>query len=331
MKQPRAKWSPDRLSDALLNEQNKLIHLDPVPLFATRNDIKPWLQRIFFPQGIDLVIERSDSGKIIFKCKKDCGPDKKFSCPFRIRVTFSIKLQRWNFVIVNNVHSHELKFNASSDEYKKFKKYLVTQGDTQTLKFFEEVEYKSKMNLPILPQKTFTCDCGLTDEIDWFDVVLPRAKTAPVTTATTTTTKVHKKRTTATRPVPSRATPVQKPPVIDLDEIDFTDMFTDPAQRDCTASSPSPPSPALRDTYFDNFTQYSSLLLDDTATTTATLSTDLDVCFNPDYIFNSQIEPLTLQQQQMKPNELPELPEIERALSQGDDQYLEFLNISEWS
>lgn len=49
--------------------QNNLIHLDPVPNFEDKSDIKPWLQKIFYPQGIELVIERSDTFKVVFKCK----------------------------------------------------------------------------------------------------------------------------------------------------------------------------------------------------------------------------------------------------------------------
>ncbi len=50
-------------------DQNKLIHLDPIPDFADKSEIKPWLQKIFYPQGIEIVIERSDNIKIVFKCK----------------------------------------------------------------------------------------------------------------------------------------------------------------------------------------------------------------------------------------------------------------------
>ncbi|CCE63376.1 hypothetical protein TPHA_0E02860 [Tetrapisispora phaffii CBS 4417] len=48
---------------------DKYIHLDPIPDFKDRNEIKPWLQKIFYPQGVELVIERSDTIKVVFKCK----------------------------------------------------------------------------------------------------------------------------------------------------------------------------------------------------------------------------------------------------------------------
>ncbi|CAL9729044.1 iron-regulated transcriptional activator Aft2p [Monosporozyma unispora] len=273
VKKPRSIWSPDHLTDALHREQNKLIHLDPVPIFKKRGDIKPWLQKIFFPQVIDLVIERSDSGKVIFKCKsnirheykkrnsKDKEENKdnepKFCCPFRIRATFSLKLQKWNIVVVNNVHSHELEFNPTSDEYKKFKKLLVANNDLETIKNFEELEYKTKLKLPILPQ-VMTCDCGLTNEINWFDVVLPE----PRISTCKTTKRINKKKksqqsqshlsrnnvipmvsdslssffketqeqinTTIQNVKQEEQFALPQTPMVNLDEIDFTDMFKTP-------------------------------------------------------------------------------------------------------
>lgn len=162
--------------------QNNLIHLDPVPNFEDKSDIKPWLQKIFYPQGIELVIERSDTFKVVFKCKaakrgrnarrkrKDkpkgqdhedekfkinddeleyaspsnatvtngpqTSPDQTSSikpkkkrcvsrfnnCPFRVRATYSLKRKRWSIVVMNNNHSHQLKFNPDSEEYKNSKK-----------------------------------------------------------------------------------------------------------------------------------------------------------------------------------------------------------------
>ncbi|CCD25485.1 Aft2p NDAI_0F01660 [Naumovozyma dairenensis CBS 421] len=194
---PKSYSTPNNLSSALLKDQNKLIHLDPVPNFNDKSEIKPWLQKIFFLQGIDIVIERSDSGKVIFKCKSQT-PKRRYakslnhnataattttattplsssSCPFRIRATFSLKLKKWNIVVVNNSHSHELKFNPNSDEYKKFKDYLKTTNDVETLKRFEELEYRSKLNLPINPS-IIPCDCGLTSEVQSFNIILPTSK-----------------------------------------------------------------------------------------------------------------------------------------------------------
>ena len=49
VRQPRSIWSPSNLSDALIKEQNKLIHLDPVPIFKDRGEIKFWLQKKLLP------------------------------------------------------------------------------------------------------------------------------------------------------------------------------------------------------------------------------------------------------------------------------------------
>ncbi|AJS28221.1 ADE_G0019180.mRNA.1.CDS.1 [Saccharomyces cerevisiae] len=212
--------------------QNNLIHLDPVPNFEDKSDIKPWLQKIFYPQGIELVIERSDTFKVVFKCKaakrgrnarrkrKDkpkgqdhedekskinddeleyaspsnatvtngpqTSPDQTSSikpkkkrcvsrfnnCPFRVRATYSLKRKRWSIVVMNNNHSHQLKFNPDSEEYKKFKEKLRKDNDVDAIKKFDELEYRTLANLPI-PTATIPCDCGLTNEIQSFNVVLP--------------------------------------------------------------------------------------------------------------------------------------------------------------
>lgn len=234
--------------NAVLNnkEQNKLIHLDPVPNFQDKSDIKPWLQKIFYPMGIEIVIERSDNTKVIFKCKAskrgkknaktgnggttiiprnnvpmrqddvklevdttECNDSllvhntkhisipkqedtkvklekddttktkkkrsvSKFNvCPFRIRATYSLKRQKWSIVILNNTHSHELVFNPESEEYKKFKFKLRANNELDVIKKFDELEYRVKSNLPI-NNLTIPCDCGLTNEIASFNIVLPK-------------------------------------------------------------------------------------------------------------------------------------------------------------
>ncbi|CAI1993837.1 hypothetical protein SEUBUCD646_0G01990 [Saccharomyces eubayanus] len=213
--------------------QNNLVHLDPVPNFKDKADIKPWLQKIFYPQGIELVIERSDTFKVVFKCKaakrgrntRRKGKDKsneqdqeeeklqvnddefentsssnfivssngarsspeltssgkpkkkrcvsRFNnCPFRVRATYSLKRKRWSIVVMNSNHSHPLKFNPDSEEYKKFKEKLRKDNDLDAIKKFDELEYRTLANLPI-PTATIPCDCGLTNEIQSFNVVLP--------------------------------------------------------------------------------------------------------------------------------------------------------------
>lgn len=179
----RPTTTPDNLENALMVNENQLIHIDPVPDFQEKIDVKVWLQEMFFPMGIDIVIERSDKTKIIFKCKpsdyrshepkdlrqKEPVDDKRHICPFRVRCTFSTQLKKWKIVIINNSHSHPLKFNPHSDEYAKFKRNLRDREMTETLKKFEELEYKAKSNLPmenlLSGNSIISCDCGLTKEI----------------------------------------------------------------------------------------------------------------------------------------------------------------------
>ncbi|CEP62449.1 uncharacterized protein LALA0_S05e05908g [Lachancea lanzarotensis] len=193
--------------------QNKLIHLDPIPEFKDRKEIKTWLQKIFYPQGIEIVIERSDKIKVVFKCKAskrgrtsrtsgahdDSTPDelpespqaakrilqqsklKKRSvspyntCPFRVRATYSLKRKKWNIVVMNNGHSHPLKFNADSEDYKNFKNVLREEQDWDAVRKFDELETRARFNLPIEPE-AIPCDCGLTQEIKSFDIVLPTSE-----------------------------------------------------------------------------------------------------------------------------------------------------------
>lgn len=241
------------MSKVSFTSVNKLIHLDPIPDFEDKSEIKPWLQKIFYPQGIELVIERSDKVKVVFKCKaprkkrnilnhihihnnntehrhshddpdnnnnthqhnnspnlldspidltafenldqdildssntinpvndSNISKDKKKrvvskynTCPFRIRATFSIKRKKWNIVILNNNHSHELKFNPTSEDYKKFKDYLRKKNDVDAIKTFDELEYRFKSNLPLIP--SIPCDCGLTNEIECFNIHIPAQK-----------------------------------------------------------------------------------------------------------------------------------------------------------
>ncbi|CAG59878.1 AFT1 [Nakaseomyces glabratus] len=189
-------------------DSNQLIHLDSVPNFKDKNEIKPWLQKIFYPQGIEIVIERSDSLKVVFKCKaakrgrksqeelteeerlrqealarehemkrKSMGNKRCVSrynhCPFRVRATYSLKRKKWSVVVLNNTHTHPLKFNPLSEEYKKFKEKLRADNDVDAIKMFDELEYRTQHNLP-LPTSIIPCDCGLTNEVKSFDVVLPK-------------------------------------------------------------------------------------------------------------------------------------------------------------
>ncbi|KAF0268400.1 hypothetical protein FOG48_02577 [Hanseniaspora uvarum] len=182
--------------------QSKLIHLDSVPDFQESKDVKIWLQKIFYPLGIEIAIERSDKCKITYKCKAlkkkdevyqnshvhnsvdnniDSGKKKRVksqynTCPFRIRAAYKIKRKKWEVVILNNSHSHQLKFNPDSFNYKQFKDTLREIGDVETIKKFDELEYKAQKNIPV-DFDTIPCDCGLTEEVQSFGVVLPSSFT----------------------------------------------------------------------------------------------------------------------------------------------------------
>lgn len=239
--------TPQNIPMVISKDQNKLIHLDPVPNFKDKADIKPWLQKIFYPMGIEIVIERSDNTKVVFKCKaskrgrksrksstngtpnnttstfedtvKECAEkfiihDNKMKndlktntpssvstppssssprgkkkravssfnvCPFRIRATYSIRRLKWSIVVVNNIHSHELNFDPDSDEYKKFKAKLREDNDLEAIKKFDELEYRKRSNLPI-QTAMIPCDCGLTNEIESFNIVIPNANPKPIST-----------------------------------------------------------------------------------------------------------------------------------------------------
>ncbi|QLL33618.1 hypothetical protein HG536_0E05290 [Torulaspora globosa] len=278
-------------TEALRSDQNKFIHLDPIPDFKDRSEIKPWLQKIFYPQGIEIVIERSDSIKVVFKCKaakrgkntrasepvaeqfsvpsepvesktKDRKKKKRsvsrFNiCPFRIRATYSLKRKKWSIVVLNNCHSHPLKFNPDSEEYRKFKEKLRQNNDWEAIKKFDELEYRTRSNLPI-ESSPIRCDCGLTEEIASFNIVLPSTNHSSVSSTLVKKPKkksgLRKQRKEAFLMMPTQqhhlanTTHVQSPSVsgflddpsanplfttpitatdafTDLNEIDFTNMF----------------------------------------------------------------------------------------------------------
>lgn len=86
--------------------------------FTEKSEIKPWLQKELRPTGIDIVIERSDDTKIVFKCKYQSNPKSKSKsksvCPFRIRANYSIRLKLWTLVVVNKNHNHVYSHNKTS-------------------------------------------------------------------------------------------------------------------------------------------------------------------------------------------------------------------------
>ncbi|KAG7806342.1 hypothetical protein KL921_005070 [Ogataea angusta] len=98
--------------------------------FDDKQSIKPWLHSQLVSKGINIVIERSDDTKIVFKCKnshsfapsahcakmtklsksltKDAGKRQKGNCPFRIRANYSLRAKKWSIVVVNDQHNHAL-------------------------------------------------------------------------------------------------------------------------------------------------------------------------------------------------------------------------------
>ncbi|KAH3660549.1 hypothetical protein OGAPHI_007135 [Ogataea philodendri] len=97
--------------------------------FDDKQSIKPWLHSQLEPRGINIVIERSDDTKIVFKCKnthtfntstsfstskaqkngsKESARKNKTLCPFRIRANYSLRAKKWSIVVVNDQHNHAL-------------------------------------------------------------------------------------------------------------------------------------------------------------------------------------------------------------------------------
>lgn len=87
-------------------------------IFSDRSEIKPWLQAFLSPSGINIVIERSDDTKIVFKCKRiksNCSV-----CPFRVRANYSSRAKKWTLVVVNSQHNHPLIQSVRLPEFKTF-------------------------------------------------------------------------------------------------------------------------------------------------------------------------------------------------------------------
>lgn len=91
--------------------------------FHNKNDIKPWLlEKLREIAGLQIVIERSDTSKIVFKCKNNAKKEiveaktsnckvasrRQITCPFRIRANFSQRSQWWALVVINDTHDHEI-------------------------------------------------------------------------------------------------------------------------------------------------------------------------------------------------------------------------------
>ncbi|KAH3686174.1 hypothetical protein WICPIJ_002842 [Wickerhamomyces pijperi] len=107
--------------------------LQPVPNFKSKKEIKTWIHDCLDGRGINLVIERSDSSKAVFKCKnlhrkqntprpsvhdaESATGKKKLrsvpeeSCPFRLRISYSVKNKSWSVNIINDEHNPALCSN----------------------------------------------------------------------------------------------------------------------------------------------------------------------------------------------------------------------------
>ncbi|KAG7662868.1 AFT1 [[Candida] subhashii] len=105
--------------------------------FTNKEDIKPWLSDcLIHKKGIEIVIERSDTGKIIFRCKNKekkaaivsessssksttNGNNKQpirrqTTCPFKIRANYGIRDKVWTLSIINDNHDHQVNCDSQS-------------------------------------------------------------------------------------------------------------------------------------------------------------------------------------------------------------------------
>lgn len=84
--------------------------------FSHKKDIKPWLlKQLESKKNIGISIERSDSIKVIFRCKpllsreaETDPPRRHTTCPFKIRANYLIRNKTWSLVAINDSHNHEL-------------------------------------------------------------------------------------------------------------------------------------------------------------------------------------------------------------------------------
>jgi hypothetical protein len=132
----------------ITSNQEIMDALTPVPDFKSRDDIKPWVMEKMEPRGINLVIERSDASKVVFKCKnihrkststprmmrnnsasstKSSGkPSKRIrnvpedSCPFRLRVSYSVKHRVWAVNVIKFDHNPYLCYNFGDNSPSSF-------------------------------------------------------------------------------------------------------------------------------------------------------------------------------------------------------------------
>jgi hypothetical protein len=136
----------------ITNNDDLLKALHPVPQFETRDDIKPWLHEKLDPSGFCLVIERSDASKVVFKCKnihrksstarvthvklangktKRVRSQPEECCPFRIRVSYSVKHKSWSINIIKPEHNPSI---CSNFGHQRGVEFASTPTNTSTAK-----------------------------------------------------------------------------------------------------------------------------------------------------------------------------------------------------
>lgn len=117
------------------NNDELLEALHPVPNFKNKDDIKPWLHGRLDARGICLVIERSDASKVVLKCKnihrKSSAPKTPHTklangktkrvrsqpeecCPFRLRLSYSVKHKQWSVTVIKSEHNLAICSNFGS-------------------------------------------------------------------------------------------------------------------------------------------------------------------------------------------------------------------------
>lgn len=116
--------------------------------FHHKAHIKPWLLLQLRPRGINIVIERSDTNKIIFKCRLGITPTHRYPCPFRIRANFLIKLKVWLLVVINDTHNHRLQTIDSREPSHSLQAALPLLVPTSNTSLF--TQYATYPSLPLL-------------------------------------------------------------------------------------------------------------------------------------------------------------------------------------
>lgn len=78
--------------------------------FASKEEIKPWLQQQYAPFQLLVAIERSDNVKIVFRCRAG-----RSLCPFRVRANYSVRSARWTLLVMCDLHNHKVHCGHKED------------------------------------------------------------------------------------------------------------------------------------------------------------------------------------------------------------------------